>query len=37
MSVTNSTIIQLRQAEATSIPQLADGTLQNGVFKSRLQ
>ena len=36
MSITNSTIIQLRQAEAVSIPQLADGTLQNGVFKSIL-
>tara|TARA_R110002074_G_scaffold58331_1_gene142981 strand:- start:696 stop:2822 length:2127 start_codon:yes stop_codon:yes gene_type:complete len=36
MSISNSTIIQLRQAEAVNIPQLADGTLQNGVFKSIL-
>ena len=36
MSVSTSTIIELRQDAATSVRQLPDGRQQNGVFKSTL-
>ena len=36
MSVSSSTIIELRQAQATSVKQLPDGTDQNGVWKSTI-
>ena len=36
MSVSSSTIIELRQAQATSIKQLPNGLDQNGVWKSTI-
>ena len=36
MSVSSSTIIELRQAQATSVKQKSDGTDQNGVWKSTI-
>ena len=36
MSVSSSTIIELRQAQATSVKQLPNGLEQNGVWKSTL-